>query len=428
MTPSYEAAIDHLNPGLTVSRIQRDIFDPHCGVFLDSPAYNVIDAPSLNENLPDETWVLDQFTKFVRIEFGSKRCETEPLIPLGTAEEVDFLKTALQVRNLYEQNLAHDAERILKGVAGNLARSYDILCSNAFGSRENRKNISYESLSRALNTGYELVVPGLPFRDQNPLRTQNEPDEVTLAEAYFLTRLHCTALALTEATSIGASVTVISDGSLYAPIFDVKTRDADTYLKRVRSLRDFLGFDGTVAIVDLNHLIRLYDRGTGKFMKSVAHIEKILTEFRQTETDAVESFIGIERGIRWNLNTRKYVEPFDVFSHWAKTGDVGKSSLPGPEYITEKAIRYAAVNLALRWHELIRRMLPSSIRATVHAKQGQVALPRLGSVFPWNGVAILEENNEVSIMPLADAKRPGYQLSPSRTPEGVVAYYRWVKL
>ena len=54
----------------------------------------------------------------------------------------------------------------------------------------------------------------------------------------------------------------------------------------------------------------------------------------------------------------------------------------------EAAIKYASVNLMLKWTNLLQKFFPEAIRCTVHPKKGQVAL---AMNYAWNGIAWSEK-------------------------------------
>jgi hypothetical protein len=56
---------------------------------------------------------------------------------------------------------------------------------------------------------------------------------ITLAEALFLVRLHCTALAIYQVLPTGADIVILSDGRLYAPILGVDEEAAQQYVNSI---------------------------------------------------------------------------------------------------------------------------------------------------------------------------------------------------
>lgn len=432
---TFERRFDELVAGTTLHSVRHEAFDAHHGLFYAPLRYEVAQAPELFTAVPDEKWIADALAKFVRAEFGIPPSEASDYgdIPLA-GDTVELVDIALSLRDRFEQHLVYGdlIATILADVRDfDIVRQmYSLLCTDAFGQTVNRKNIAYdlfESFLTNMKVGCRLVVPGLPFRDQNSLRTRDDPGHTTLSEALFLIRLHCTALAIYQVLPTGADVLVLSDGPLYAPIFGVNREDAIEYVNGVKRLRDDLNIRGTVSIIDLQQLLRLYDRGSGAFEACVEQIEKVILAIRKR--DMPDTFVALERGMRWNFNTRSSGLNAQVIREWLQTGEAPSlgAVLPSPEGISLIAARYAATNLALRWHDVIQRMFPTVVRATMHAKPDQMALPRLGSCFPWNGVAVGRQGPQglidIEVHSLAEAARRGYPLVGHADRTGAVVYY-----
>jgi hypothetical protein len=433
---AFERKFDSLPIGKTLVSTRREAFDFQHGLFYSPLGYEETNAPEIRDELPDECWIYQAFGEFVRVEFGNANPPTPELGEIEAGRrDVDLLDVGLHIRDALERSLVYGGvlEDILDGVRGFdvVEQMYEILCDDAFGRQENRRNVSvalFEEMASNIRVGCRLILPGLPFRDQNAFRTNDKPGEVTLAEALFLIRLHCTALAIYQVLPTGADVLVLSDGRLYADLFGVSTASADEYFSNVRRLRDNLNLRGTVSIIDLERLISLYDRGTGSFSRCIANIERALHAGRDTELAA--GFDALERGMRWNYNSRGVGCSLAATEHWLSKGidlegELGR--LPSARSIAGTAARYAATNLALRWHDLIKRMLPAVLRATMHPKEGQIALPRLGSCFPWNGVAVAKQAPrgliDVEVHSLAEAHRRRLALIGHRDKSGTTVYY-----
>ena len=94
------------------------------------------------------------------------------------------------------------------------------------------------------------------------------------------------------------------------------------------------------------------------------------------------------------------------------------------EIIFEKshkaALRYCAYNLTVKYLDLYCRLLPFTVRATVHGKNGQVVIPRLGEVYPWNGTGVLLDQ---TIGPSSIDSRPLYK-NIKRSPQHTILCLR----
>lgn len=433
----FERSVESAAAGLTIASTRREEFDPNHGLFYSPLRYQVVPAPNPKEELPTSDWIFRTFDSFVRTEFSAIPSSVDIQQNVPAESGADLLEIAFSLRDQLEQRLVYrgSLEQIIAqtGEAGLIDRVYSILCSEYFGSHQNRQNLSINELREQvvnLGVGVRLIVPGLPFRDQNSIRTQDFADDVTLAEALFLIRLHCTALALYQVVPTGADVVVVSDGALYAPILGIDEEEAARYFQRVRRLRDRLNLRGTVSVIDFKKVIELYDGNTNLFWSCVDHISSVLLKERRGDRTGVHS--ALEQGMRWNYNSRSRSRPDSEIIRWLMSGmsepcgdfDTG---LPDREEMRKIAARYAAINLALRWHSVLNVMFPKAVRATMHPKQGQIGLPRLGSCFPWNGVAILDPNAHspynVEVHSLAHAKQRGYRLVAREDDHSVKVYY-----
>jgi hypothetical protein len=71
-------------------------------------------------------------------------------------------------------------------------------------------------------------------------------------------------------------------------------------------------------------------------------------------------------------------------------------------------------------------MLPTTVRATMHPKPGQIGLAKFGRVFPWNGIAVRRNeglDQEIEICPLDQAMVSFGELRPICDQNGIIVYY-----
>lgn len=89
--------------------------------------------------------------------------------------------------------------------------------------------------------------------------------------------------------------------------------------------------------------------------------------------------------------------------------DVQRIAAEIRERASHAALQYASFNLALRYLRVFERYLPTTIRATIHAKPGQLGVPSLGKVFPWNGIPVATADepqvSELHVVALSEAGR-----------------------
>lgn len=434
---TFERVVQNWPAGRAILSARRDQFDTNHGLFYSPIRYDEAAFERPHSNVPGESWIRSAFSTFVRDEFGAGT--STPIMSPNSSRgtPVDLKQISMQIRDQLEQRLVYagGVEEVIGPISGldPVPRVYALVCSDYFGNALNRKHLSIDQFRTSMSNmrvGFRLVLLGLPFRDQNPLRVHNRPEQVTLAEALFLTRLHCTALAVYQALPTGADIVVLSDGSLYAPILGVDVDAADRYVDGVRRLRDDLNMRGTVSIVELRHLISLYDAGTGIFAGCCDEISDLLLHLRSRREDPEfdRLFNSVVVGMRWNYNTKSAgVQSADI-AHWIASGQLDPlTKLPDSARMDAVAARYAAVNLALRWHNVVATMMPTAIRGTMHAKPGQVALPRVGSCFPWNGVATFEPDcgdfMKIEVHSLSEAARRNMALEPRMNDAGEVLFY-----
>jgi len=287
---------------------------------------------------------------------------------------------------------------------------YALFTNPILGNKENAKHLSRDKLSLKLDPLIEqqlrlrFIVPSFPFKDQNIFRTEAPPGHVDLGEVATLVRLHTLALAMFQVHPFGADWIIISDGLAYAPILYVDINETLAYRQRLMEYRNLLNIQGTVSIIDLKDMTRrLYSRQAKFeiFVQTVDEICRVLVEMTKSQTGYIfESFRVLTRGMKWNINIKHLDHGLRRQDLWTifNTELINDVSLPLRStwqeidaLSVEAAYNYAAFNLALRYHSVFERLLPNSLRTTIHPKPGQLAVPRIGDVFPWNGVGVVRD-------------------------------------
>ena len=205
---------------------------------------------------------------------------------------------------------------------------------------------------------------------------------------------------------------VVSDGTAYAPFFDVDKRDAAIYLDQLRLIRDNLNLTKSIHFLDLADLIEMDCKSAAignylPFSKIRSVVRRQLATARSADEATNTRFSPCLRyavefkhpsacGRRYRsgslaclasncaaiLNDSKRLQGL--------IGQMNQRSIQ-----TAVALDYASFNLALRFSNVLGRFFPDAIRLTSHPKPGQVAAPRSGATYPWNGVAVastLEED------------------------------------
>jgi hypothetical protein len=111
-----------------------------------------------------------------------------------------------------------------------------------------------------------------------------------------------------------------------------------------------------------------------------------------------ESIEALAVGMLWNRSWAPEFPSCDRKLLWTMLAHLFTNRNPegaeGSERIwtvaLSTAVRYAAFNLAMRRENLLKAFFPNAIRATSHAKPGQVAIPRGPGVAAWNGLGVLD--------------------------------------
>jgi hypothetical protein len=204
-----------------------------------------------------------------------------------------------------------------------------------------------------------------------------------------------------QAHPFGVDWIIASDGGAYAKILRVDEGRVRDYLSRLVRYRNMMGLQRTVHIIELGemcHRLRSNDAGDqifGQTMQIIA--EDLGKELASGNNQLMASMHVLVRGMRWNVNIIDKTDGLGWEELWSLMNADTSAEVPPPlraawkevdSVVSQSALEYAAFNLAVRYHDLYRKFLPGALRATVHAKESEVAVPRLGDVYPWNGVAV----------------------------------------
>uniref|UniRef100_A0AAU3HWX8 Isocyanide synthase family protein n=1 Tax=Streptomyces sp. NBC_01393 TaxID=2903851 RepID=A0AAU3HWX8_9ACTN len=289
---------------------------------------------------------------------------------------------------------------------GNLRKSEKIkavLGHPLMGNASNRKNIDSLIIEQKLTDSMHrrlplfLVLPAFPFKDQGAFNTESRPDEPDFGEVALMVRMHCLALGLSRLHAEQVQWIILSDGPLYAPIFGLAPGLAERYLNRIRAFRDSLNLRSTIHVLSLKDVVAKsrfsYGAASGidAFTKYVADIRHTLESLSRVDAESNDALQALTQDMMWNIDTRRYGQSAASQDIWNALRGQKRSPLYSELYeqSRETTLRYMACNIALRLSRAIECQFPFALRATSHAKKGQVAIPRLGHVAPWNGVAVL---------------------------------------
>lgn len=408
------------------------------GLFYSPIQYDAAPIDDVTDAMPDDAWVASAFSKFVRGEFrergsrGPMPSRLEPASMKVTSSDI-----AYSYMEHCEKSLVYSGflDGLLRSNAGDTAEQlYALLTHASLGDITNRKNLALTSFRADLEpllarkVRLHFLVPSFPFKDQNIFRVNAPASHVDLADIALLIRLHILSLAMFQCHPYGADWVLVSDGPAYAEIFGVSQSDTMSYRKRLLEARQFLNIHGSISIIDLQEMTqRLRSRGNGTqiFAKTVEHLQaRIEGMSRATSGDIRNEFRVLVRGMKWNLNlkdlgcewTEEWWSILDVDEPTGLAASALKLWTETEHRANVAATKYAAFNLALRYHGVFKRFIPDGLRATIHPKHGELAVPQLGSVFPWNGVPVVEplpiRHDSLSIDPLLRIKLRGRRLQP----------------
>lgn len=382
--------------GLRTSRIVQ--FDPYASMSR-CPVKYTLEKFTLNTALPDKEWIADNLKQFIRDEGMISTIETpksffpeidgEIVLPdeylnefLYNSEWEQFLKVELPKDDTYLEMASC---------------IYGLLCNQKIGSSKNAANNDKDKFIAQILPLLEekkrlfFVLPGFPFKDQNKFRVPYAASYVDFSEISFLIRLHNLIQSLYQVHPFGAEALVLSDGRLYQDIFCIDSEAVEEYQWTLQNYRNKLNIQGDVSIIDLKDLIERADEN-GEITSLIGHIEAIILGNFVSD----EMFLNLIQGMKWNLNSRSILKDYNDSDSWSiiknRRSEVSENLLDiwdkYHELAQKAAVRYATINLALKWTDLIHKFFPESIRCTVHPKKNQFALA-MG--YAWNGVAWSEK-------------------------------------
>ncbi len=412
----FERAWLSAPPGHRLRPVRYEAYDQVNGLLHAPVTYDYEPISPLPTEMPSDQWIGESLKRFVLGEFGKPpgrgSCPAECII--GSRVEVSH-----RIAAMYLEACEHVAySGLVKGVARASGTSmahqlFTLLSDPVLGNAANSKNIDLLAFTLHLdhlNSEHQRVyflVPSFPFKDQNPFRTEASGGHVDLGEIALLIRLHTLSLAIYQIHPFGVDWIIVSDGMSYAQLFRMDVTQVRAYNYRLRLFRDILNIFSTVNIIDLRDLC--VRAGTGPdgvpaIDTFSGYIAERMRGLVSSQSDLANTFDVLIRGMKWNINYRDAIESYalsreetwQLLNH-QPAPDFRRNGNVWTEFhtaATEAAYKYAAINLAIRYCDLFNLFFPNGLRATTHPKAGQVAIPTLGSVMPWNGVAVVRDRIE----------------------------------
>lgn len=291
-----------------------------------------------------------------------------------------------------------------------------ILREPVLGNRKNADSATeaevFRGVAAAGASGGPLVflLPGFPFKEQNPFRSDLPSSVPDLADIGMLIHLHSLALAMNQAFRHDVTWLIVSDGTVYEEMFGAPVGSGRAYLAALRDWRSRLNLAGSLHFIDLQEIVARYENecpttGCPSFETTRRAIETVLRNSLERDesphADRISKNLSeLARGMLWNSGWPAQISRYGLETLWrvhVAACDPQKLSAdchPAAQELWPKAIdtavKYAAFNLASRSVQLLQQFMPSAVRATSHPKAGQVAIPRDGGVAPWNGLGVYE--------------------------------------
>lgn len=386
-------------------------FDAASGMFYVDYSGGPVDV-QITEPTFDSAEIIGRFLAFVKGEAVAEAPKTFPHLDYDVRYDSNEYINELVIRQSEHLVYSGALDSVLTDPSLTAAEKlWELFRHKILGNVQNRKFAMPGWLPgriadcRGNGLPLHFVLVAFPFKDQNPFRTVLKPYEIDLGEVVFLARLAALCLATWRMHPFGAKWLVLSDATLYAPIFDIPTATAERYVAAVDATIHRYNLQGMIQVVDLKkqatpHLARAgidLDEVTARIRRELA--ARVDDEGGNEVSDA---FLSLVRGQVQGLNLRKFTDQYglDAVWHavyrrgpWWTSGDTEPRNESLENEIHDLARRvaldYAATNIALGILGIVEHLVPGGLRTTVHAKAEQLTVPRLGRSYPWNGTAVL---------------------------------------
>ena len=225
-------------------------------------------------------------------------------------------------------------------------------------------------------------------------------DVIDLGEIACLVRMFEICKTVESIFPPGCIITLVTDGVIYHELFGATFQEAINFRTSLEKLISQMNISDRVRIIDM---INLVNRFGSEFdlLK-----DKIAEELKSPEL--AHKMTNLQKGVAPNLNLTE--TPLEIlfhlfnsnpdnipenlqndFSFWRE--DIATRS-------RKTAIGYASTLLAIKKLQIIEKIFPRAIRATVHPKPGQLGLflvnngSALGS---YHGIPLLKKSNGKNI-------------------------------
>lgn len=264
------------------------------------------------------------------------------------------------------------------------------------------------------NQPIEFILPSFPVKCLNPLKVRRiTPD---LAEVGSLTQIYSLCAEIERIYEPGAQFTLITDGIVYAPIFNEPIEQAELYQSGLASIIQDLELNNYIKTIDMSELIS----NTEYFDQRHQEVKLDLTQYMKPYLDSKTMnlhyqytdphIINIVNSTMHNMNLTEFSEEEleSVFVYQNNPSLARKLNLRAEKV----AFDYLSFIQTINKISLVQGYFPTALRATCHPKRGQLGLQMVNNRsynFPWNGVGILRFDGTVRVEHEYNASRnPNY--------------------
>lgn len=235
-----------------------------------------------------------------------------------------------------------------------------------------------------------IVLPTLPFKDQNPLTTRLPLDTVDLGEYLFMAQIRDIIRSVGEIYPPGLRFTILTDGLVYADIFaNGEKAKIKAYRQNCETVADALELKDLVSFIDMFVVVN----NQPGFFESQKDFRDILRYLQERDNKVKERMRSLRWGMLVNIPSLGY-----TYNDFKTFLTLPEEELPKDvrERITEASLDYASFALAMDFLQCIDAQFPDDLRATVHPKNApQIPIhlvDRSSIVFPYNGVPVISED------------------------------------
>lgn len=349
----------------------------------------------------DQQWVCQAVLQSVRLNSEPAERKRLPRYrELSSETRSDFTHERIDTKLVRpDRNATNTTERVLSVLLNSQIRRGNL------GLIQNYVPYLRQRIDRMMNleSPIAIVLPTLPFKDQNPLTTRHSLDQVDLGEYLLFGQLRNICASIEAVYPPGARVTLLTDGLVYADFFAGGQRArVEQYRRNCVQIRDQMSLQKHVTIFDLEWLINQEP----SFLEMVNCIGNILATAVEDNSDVRIALNALTRGMLLHLPMPGLT--FDEYLEY-----LSNPYIDLPQTLKDQAqttaMQYASFMLALRRLQILERGFPNTLRATVHPKNApQLPLHLVNKhsvVSPYNGVPVVSERKLANTHNIQSATR-----------------------